>query len=122
MREPSGENTGLSFNVLSRVNCTGSPFGSIFTYTSAGPKNVSDPRRNASIRPSGDNAGYTAESVKEVSCSHLPGSVRAGPLRRKYKNIPTLTSSPTPTVATTARTHVLFPLLLATAAAFPLSV
>jgi len=70
---------------------------------------VSDPRRNASIRPSGDNAGYTAESVKEVSCSHLPGSVRAGPLRRKYKNIPTLVSSPTATVATTPRTHVTFP-------------
>src|ERR1700756_1302980 len=92
MRDPSGENAGLSFNDLSRVNCTGSPVGNNFTYTSAGPRKVSGPRRNASIRPSGESAGYTAESVKNVNCSHFPASVRARGLGRKYKNAPSAPS------------------------------
>src|SRR6202158_6227065 len=121
MRDPSGENAGLSFNVLSRVNCTGAPLGSIFMYTSDGPKKVSGPRRHARIRASADTAGYTAESVKEVSCSHFPASVRAGPARRKYKSVAIVARNASPVAAITARTHVLFPLLLSTAA-FPLSV
>src|SRR5215469_2832233 len=72
---PSGENVGLSLSrgaeVLSWVSCTGSPAGRIFTYTSPGLRKVWLPLMNASKRPSGDNAGYTAASVKKVSCSHL---------------------------------------------------
>src|SRR6516165_7521128 len=71
IRVPSGENAGLNFNNLSFVNRIGSPDGSIFTYTSPSPKNVFAPRINVNNRPSGDNAGYTAASVKKVSCSHL---------------------------------------------------
>src|SRR5579864_2311217 len=40
IRVPSGENTGLNFDSLSCVSWTGSPDGSIFTYTSPGPRNV----------------------------------------------------------------------------------
>ena len=68
--ELSGENEGLSLNFASWVSCTGSPLGSILTYTSPGPKKELLPRMKASIRPSEDKAGYTAASVKNVSCCH----------------------------------------------------
>src|SRR6516165_3858374 len=72
MRVPSGENVGDNFVPFPRVNCTGSPEGNNFTYTSPGPKKVSLPRRNTSSLPSGESPGYTAESVKNVICSHFP--------------------------------------------------
>src|SRR5271169_3454980 len=84
IRVPSGENAGLNLNNLSCVSWTGSPDGSIFTYTSPGPRNVLLPLMNVNIRPSGDSSGYTAASVKNVSCSHFCspfGAVRT----RTYK-------------------------------------
>ena len=60
------------------------------------------PRMKASIRPSGDRSGYTAESVKKVSCFHsllagerLPASdrkemlqpqPRTKPMQRQHSN------------------------------------
>ena len=73
IRIPSGENVGLNFpRNPPCVSWIGSPDGSIFTYTSPGVRNVPFPRMNASNLSSGDNAGYTAESVKKVSCYRSP--------------------------------------------------
>src|SRR5262245_1430626 len=62
IRVPSGENTGPILTRLSFVNCTGSPSGSLLTYTSPGPKKVAGPRINVTKRPSGDSAGWLTES------------------------------------------------------------
>src|SRR5579864_3310146 len=70
MREPSGENSGLIFGSASRVSSTGSPLGSSLTYTWPAPANVLELRTKASMRPSGESAGETAESVKSVSWTH----------------------------------------------------
>src|SRR6185436_12316833 len=70
MRDPSGVNTGLIFARLSVVNCCGSPSGSSFTYTCPAVRKEPAPRRNVSIRPSGDSAGWVTESGKFVSCVH----------------------------------------------------
>ena len=78
-REPSGENTGRNFSFESCVSCRGWPSGKNLTQICPRPKNELFPRMNASIRPSADRAGYTAESVKKVSCSH--SLVRGGLLR-----------------------------------------
>ena len=53
IRVPSGENVGLNFTNLSCVSWTGSPDGSIFTYTSPGVRNVPlppDERQQSSVR------------------------------------------------------------------------
>src|SRR6516164_8894096 len=70
--EPSGENIGDIFTRSSFVSGTGSPDGNNFTYTFPAPKRVPLPRMNVSIRPSGESSGYTAETVKNVNCSHCP--------------------------------------------------
>src|SRR6185369_11844876 len=75
IRDPSGEKTGLIFGVSSCVSCTGSPLGSIFTYTCPGPRKVLGPRMKVSMRPSGESAGWLTESAKFVICTH---SVCAG--------------------------------------------
>src|SRR5262245_52323685 len=70
MRAPSGENTGLIFTRLSFVSRTGSPSGSLLTYTWPGPKNVEGPRMKVTIRPSGESAGWPTESGSLVIWTH----------------------------------------------------
>src|SRR5208283_3442971 len=97
---PSGENVGLSFHVPSCVNCTGSPEGSSFTKIWPGPINVSLPRMNVSIRPSGEISGYTAESAKNVNCCHLPASAASLCPPRQYSRPKITARANVPTPAT----------------------
>src|SRR5690349_19154018 len=96
--EPSGEKEGLIFSVASCVSCAGSPSGSSFTYTCPGPKNELSPRMNASIRPSGESAGYTAESVKNVNCSQplLGAGISRVARNTAHPAAPTATASTAP--------------------------
>src|ERR1700689_3628437 len=93
MSELSAEKTGFNFCEASCVSSTAWPSGRNLTQTCPGPKNELLPRMNASIRPSGESAGYTAESVKKVSCSQ---SLLAGALirnQRYKKNAPAAAAS-----------------------------
>src|ERR1700735_4297205 len=93
MRELSAEKTGLNFWDASCVSSTGWPSGRNFTQTWPGPKNELLPRMKASLRPSGESAGYTAEAVKKVGCSQ---SLLAGGLFRSVryrKNAPAASAS-----------------------------
>ena len=84
MREPSGENTGCSLLNESRVSWTGSPLGKSFMYTC--PRSAESPkvppRMNVSMRPSADNAGATAESLKSVSWMGCAGADRSDARRK----------------------------------------
>src|SRR6187200_886083 len=70
MRAPSAEKTGLIFTRLSFVSWTGSPSGSVLTYTWPGPKNVEGPRIKVTMRPSGESAGWLTESGSLVIWTH----------------------------------------------------
>ena len=68
----------------SRVSSTGSPLGKSFTCTC--PRSAESPkvppRINVSMRPSADNAGATAESLKSVSWMGCAGADRSDARRK----------------------------------------
>src|SRR5215472_564515 len=89
MREPSDEKARLLFALPSRVICTGSPCGSILTKSSPLDAKLESARTKASIRPSGDTAGFTTASGKFVRGNHWRFPGPAFPLSRWYQ-IPTI--------------------------------
>src|SRR6516225_6731158 len=106
MRVPSSENDGNNF-----------------TYTSPGPKKVSLPRMNTSSLPSGESSGYTAESVKNVICSHFPLFFGVVAAPRQYSK-PAIAASATAPIPVAQRNFLscLSPPVTVVGGVFPVSV